>query len=292
MFHLSCSSLNLTTFHDKVLFHFSSLNWGKIWWCLFQEHTCFALMHFSGKRNIEQIVSAPATPELLTQQDWSILLLWLAMHQQNPQCCCAHLRLSLRLVPFRFCILLHFLQHRSINLCLLPGSEQRDTFAEMKWNGGDVLCRWHAAHTLTELSLPELALLCGTFLSWGWLGEQAEVRRAQGAGALQASSLRGQELLIPAVPTKPSTTSSAKSQEGYNQSCGCPNPLLPLPLSSKIELRLSGAGVLLSPVYFLEFLSIYILEANPYQFLSTIPGFRLKLRDAFRGFFSESVAIF
>lgn len=42
-------------------------------------------MHFSGKRNIEQIVSTPATTELqLTQQGWSILLLWFAIHQQKP----------------------------------------------------------------------------------------------------------------------------------------------------------------------------------------------------------------
>lgn len=151
MFHLSCSSLNLTTFHGKVLFHFSSLNRGKIWWCLFQEHTCFALMHFSGKRNIEQIVSAPATPELrLTQQDWSILLLWFAIHQQNPQCCCAHLRLSLRLVPFHFCILLHFLQHRSINLCLLPGSEQRHVC-------GDEVKRGRCAVSVTRCTHPHRA---------------------------------------------------------------------------------------------------------------------------------------
>lgn len=54
-----------------------------------------------------------------------------------------HIWDSLRLLLFRFCILLHFLQHRSINLCLLPCSEQRDTFAEVMLNGGDVLCQWH-----------------------------------------------------------------------------------------------------------------------------------------------------
>lgn len=138
---------------------------------------------------------------------------------------------------------------------------------------GEICC---VSDTLPELSLPELPLLCGTFLSWGWLGDQAEARRAQRAGALRASSLGSQGLLIPAVPQNLPQHQVPKSQEGYKQGCGCPNPLLPLPLSFKTKLCLSGAGVLLSPVYFLEFLSIYILEANPYQFLSTIPVLRFK----------------
>lgn len=89
--------------------HFSSLNWGGNWWCLFQELTCFALMHFSGQRSIEQV--APATTELqLTHQGRSTLLLAFAAH---PQSCCAHFLPSLRGFWFHFWVLPHFLQHRA-----------------------------------------------------------------------------------------------------------------------------------------------------------------------------------
>lgn len=85
---------------------------------------------------------------------------------------------------------------------------------------GRCACVSDTFHTLPELPLPELSHFCGTFLSWGCLGEQAEGRRAQ--GARNCWSLQSPQNFI---------SWSAKSHQGYKQG---PNPLLPLPLSFKI----------------------------------------------------------
>lgn len=184
--------------------HFSSLNCGKIWWCVFQEHTCFALTHFCGKGNTEQIVSAPATTQLqLTQQDRSILLLWFAIHQQTPPELLGTFAAFSQSSAVSFSAFCHISSSKGALIFVFSRRKRhicRDEVERGRCAGLVARC------TLTYWAFPaRISMFCGTFLSWGWLGGQAEVRRAERAGALRGSSLGSQELLIPAVPTKYST---------------------------------------------------------------------------------------
>lgn len=231
-------------------------------------------MHFSGKRNIEQIVSTPATTELqLTQQGWSILLLWFAIHQQKPPALLCTFETFSQTFAVSFLYFATFppaQEHQSLSSPVLR-TKRHVCRGDVKWGR----CAVSVTHSLSYPCQNCHCCVGHSCPGAGWEnrlrpGGHRELVLSEPApsGVRDCWSLQSpQNLPQHQVP---------KWQEGYKQGCGCPNPLLPLPLSFKTKLCLSGAGVLLSPVYFLEFLSIYILEANPYQFLSTIPVLRFK----------------
>lgn len=183
--------------------HFSSLNSGKIWWCVFsgthlpypqtflwkEEHwaDCFSPSHHTTPADTTEQINIAAV---------------ICNTTKPPELLCTFAAFS-RSSAVSFSVFCHISCSTGALIFVFSWTKRhicRDEVKRGRCAGLVARC------TLTHWALPaRITTFCGTFLSWGWLGGQAEVRRPQRDGALQASSLGSQELLIPAVPTKPST---------------------------------------------------------------------------------------
>lgn len=153
--------------------HFSSLNWGEIGDVFFRNSPALPWCISLDRGALSRLPQPPQSSSWPTRADQHCC--WHLQHIHR-----AHVHISYLLSEVfgfisGFCHISSSTEHSS-----LSPPEPRATFAEMQWNKGDVLSQWLLPPP--SLSIPgSTVTFCGTFLSWGWLGEQAEVRRAQRA---------------------------------------------------------------------------------------------------------------